>query len=187
MLVSACAIGNALSIVGQAVHFALYLSEGCACCTLHVRLAVRSTSNKEAVCDIMQLVNARRYAIMMGPVRADLAALCAATIGRAPETPHEAAFAREFAGPLSEAVAAFAKAPPGAWFDFRKAAAAFEPLRKLLAPVEARTRCADPASKILHALVSGSGFVRCSFGSGCRAAQACQGSRLKQKASSQWQ
>jgi hypothetical protein len=83
-----------------------------------------------------------RYAILMGPVRAELEALLRATVGRAPETPHEAAFAAEFARPLVEAVASFGKPPPPAWFDLRRAAAAaFEPLKKLCAPVEARCRC----------------------------------------------
>ena len=85
---------------------------------------------------------AHRYAILMAPVRGELDALCRATVSRTPETPHEAAFAKDFARPLSEAVAAIAQPPPAAWFDFRRAAAAFEPLRKLLALVEARARCA---------------------------------------------
>lgn len=77
----------------------------------------------------------------MAPARAEVAALLGATVSHAPETPHEAAFHAQLAQPLDEAAAAFAKPPPPAWFDFGRAASAFEPLRALGAHVEALCRC----------------------------------------------
>ena len=81
---------------------------------------------------------AEQYLAVMQPPIVALQRRMHATLGREAETPHEAAFAKDFLRPLGEAIKAFEE--PARGFDYTHPESAWRPLRKLAKAVQQHLR-----------------------------------------------